>query len=111
MGYTAYQSDWPEQTPAATKMLRSALYQAGLALVLPCYNLASKDAAIERLTQHGIDSASLEQKCIRQVHNLILDDAALRAELEIWRTALRYTLHELSSIKVELIEKACLGDI
>lgn len=111
MGYASYQSGWPEQTPSATKLLKAALSEASLSLVLPCYDLTTKQAAIDLLTKHGIANTSLEQKCLRQVNNITLDEAALGAELEIWGAALRQSLHSASSVKLEVVEKNTLGGI
>lgn len=111
MGYASYQGGWPEQTPAATKLLRGALNDAGLSLILPCYDLPTKQAAIELLTSHGVANRSLEQKCLQQVTNVTLNDAALEAELDIWGAALRQTLHDLPAVKLEVIGRHTLGGI
>lgn len=111
MGYASYQGGWPEQTPPATKLLKAALGEANLSLALPCYDLTTKQAAIDLLTKHGIANTSLEQKCLQQVNNVTLDEVTLGAELEIWGAALRQSLHNLVSVKLELIEKNTLGGI
>lgn len=111
MGYASYQGGWPEQTLPATKLLDAALEGVGISLVLPCYDLSSKQAAVERLQHYSLADASLEQKCLQQVNNVTLDDEALVKELKVWGAALRETLAKLGSIEIEVMERISFGDL
>jgi hypothetical protein len=111
MGYAMYQGGWPEQTPAATALLKAVLSDFGISLVLPCYDLDKKETAINLLGSHALANESLEQKCLRQVTNEELDADSLGKELETWEAALRQTMENISSIKLELIEQQQVGGV
>src|SRR5665213_3223368 len=88
-GYTSYQSDWPEQTPLAIASLTNILADHGIRLLLPAHDLASKEATQDELAWRGLSTASLEQKCIRQITNVALDGDRLRSQISLWETAIR----------------------
>ena len=88
LGYTAYQSTWPEQTDTAVTALRSTLAGIGIDLILPVQDLQAKEEVIQELNRIGLDSASLEQKCARQKFHVELDAAALQREVGLWVTGI-----------------------
>ena len=108
MGYASYQGDWPEQTPLATTELSSVLAEFGIELVLPVYDLDSKKEAIAGLEQHGLSSQSLEQKCIKQVLNIALNDDDLKVHVAHWIKTLRESLLS-TNISVNILEEERVG--
>ena len=110
-GYTGYQSDWPEQTPVAIARLRAVLADYGIALELPVADLASREEAEVELQGLGLSSASLEQKCSRQVTNLVLDEERLLAQVSLWEGAIRRSMDELDRIPAAIMDDATIGDI
>ncbi|MEK7529467.1 MAG: hypothetical protein AAB570_00940, partial [Patescibacteria group bacterium] len=83
LGYASYQGGWPEQTELATARLKSALNNYGINLLLPVYDLKSKDDAIHHLKRYGLSDAALEQKCQQQVHNITLSQDLLVQQIDI----------------------------
>jgi hypothetical protein len=110
-GYTAYQSDWPEQTPLAVTRLRAALSDYGIELDLPVADLASREEAEVALGALNLSPTSLEQKCSRQVTNVALDEERLRAQVSLWEGAIRRSMDELDSIPTAIIEDTTLGEL
>lgn len=110
-GYTAYQSDWPEQTPLAISRLRAVLCEYGIKLDLPVLDLTSRAEAEMELREAGLSSASLEQKCSRQVTNLALDEERLVAQVSLWEGAIRRSMDRLDRIPAAILEDATLGDL
>jgi hypothetical protein len=88
MGYAGYQSDWPEQTPSAVAALAAVLATRSLRLLLPVYDVATKEQAIGALRDNGLSDEALEQKCMRQLMNRTLPPEALRTEIENWSAAI-----------------------
>ena len=76
-GYAAYQSSWPEQSPLAISRLTAILQRHGIRLHLPAYDIDSRERAEELLSEFGLSSASLEQKCLQQIRNVSLIPEAL----------------------------------
>ena len=110
-GYTGYQSDWPEQTPLAIASLTRVLAENGIDLSLPVFNLPSREAALVELEARGLSSASLEQKCSRQVTNVKLDDDRLQSQVALWETAIRASMNKLDSIPTHILSDTTLGEI
>jgi hypothetical protein len=110
-GYTGYQSSWPEQTPYAVERLSAALSEVDLDLVLPVYDLHRKEDAVEELSSHGLSAAALEQKCLRQITNVTLDEAALRCEVDRWEKAISSALHNLGRLPLDIREHHVLGSL
>src|SRR5205823_6006233 len=46
LGYSGYQSSWPEQTPYAVRRLTDTLREADLELVLPVYSISSQEEMV-----------------------------------------------------------------
>jgi hypothetical protein len=110
-GYTSYQSDWPEQTPLATSRLAALLAEYGIQLDLPVLDLASRADAEAELRLAGLSTASLEQKCSRQVTNVALDEQHLQAQVSLWEGAIRQSMAELDRIPSAILEDATLGSV
>jgi len=84
LGYTKYQSSWPEQTALATSRLKVLLESFGVHLQLPVYDLASKAEAESELIGYGLSHQAFEQKCMQQQNNIELPDDLLRTEVAAW---------------------------
>ena len=108
-GYTRYQSDWPEQTPLATTRLAAILAEYGITLELPVADLCSREEAVAELCDLGLSSTSLEQKCSRQVSNVVLDEPRLRAQISLWEEAIRRSIDELDKIRAAIVEDTTLA--
>jgi hypothetical protein len=108
-GYAGYQASWPEQTPLAAKRLSSVLNRHGIELVLPVYDLDSRERAIEELTARGLSTEALEQKCIQQVTNLALDSGRLNEQIDLWERAIDISMAALATIEIEVTELRCNG--
>lgn len=109
-GYAEYQSDWPEQTPMAVASLRRVLARFGLALLLPAHSIRSKSEALQLLTERGLSTDALEQKCTKQVTNIALPHDQLRREIELWESAITASLAEPGAFPLEVITEGTLGD-
>lgn len=109
LGYSGYQSDWPEQTPLATASLERVLDRYGLELSLPSYSFVSKDEVKILLSGYGLSTESLEQKCIRQIHNIALSPGLLEQEILGWERAIGTSLEKLSEIKLKVVSNRLLG--
>jgi hypothetical protein len=110
-GYVSYQSSWPEQTALAVSRLRGVLDRFHLRLVLPAYDLASRDQATAELTARGLSGGALEQKCLRQVSNVTLGELELTQQIEKWTAALEASLASLEAIELTIIESVQLGSL
>jgi len=109
-GYAGYQSHWPEQTPAAVERLNRIARANGLSLFLPVYDISHKDDAVRTLEQYGLTTEALEQKCLRQVNNVTLDDDGLRSELTVWEAAIRESLTSKSALSLPIVTDITLGE-
>jgi hypothetical protein len=103
-GYARYQNAWPEQTPLAIERLAEVLARHGIQLVLPVYDLSSREQVLEQLSANGLSIEALEQKCIQQVTNVTLDHDQLRQQVNLWERAIDESMSTLSSIEIEVIE-------
>lgn len=110
-GYARYQSDWPEQTPEATARLMAILARRGIDLVLPAYELATKQQAIDELRSYGLSADALEQKCTKQQTNVALDPTALKTELAGWERALLNTLDALEGRCLTVVREMRLAEL
>jgi hypothetical protein len=110
-GYAGYQSSWPEQTPYAVEKLSAVLSQVGIRLVLPVYNVDRKESAIDELSSRGLTTTALEQKCLRQITNVALDDIGLRRDVDRWEGALSRILHNLDQLRLNVRERHLLETI
>jgi len=108
-GYAAYQSHWPEQTAIAVAALREVAREHSLDLLLPVYDLQSKESAAAELDSLGLSKSSLEQKCSRQQYHEDLSDPALRAEIDRWACGIREAAaHERAT---EILQKVVFRDM
>lgn len=110
-GYTHYQSHWPEQTPLAIERLRALVEESGVELLLPVHDLQSRKQASDELEHRGLTSLALEQKCVRQVTNIQLDDERLHAQVALWEEAIRASINKLDSIPMAIISTGEIGKI
>lgn len=110
-GYTKYQSGWPEQTPAAIQRLTEVLAEKSLRLIVPVYDLASKEAAMNELMRYKLTPSALEQKCIKQLVSRSLDEETLDVELEAWELALRESTNELKNVELTIAAEATLSTL
>jgi hypothetical protein len=110
-GYVSYQNDWPEQTPLAVERLGAVLAERGIELVLPVHDLPSREAAEAELARRGLSSASLEQKCSRQVANVNLAEHVLKAQIDLWEKAIRASTSNLHLIHSAIEAQGTLEDL
>jgi PP-loop superfamily ATP-utilizing enzyme len=101
-GYVQYQSSWPEQTPEATRRLQAILAQHNQRLLLPVYDVTSREQVLRLLEQAGVSTASLEQKCNRQVTNIELAPDLLAKELDLWEGSINATLAKLEDVPLSI---------
>jgi hypothetical protein len=110
-GYAEYQNAWPEQTLLAVGRLTRVLARNGIDLILPVYNLASRDEAIAQLAAKSLSTGALEQKCIRQITNVELEPHRLRQQIDLWEKAIEASLLAVDTINIEALEALNLGSI
>jgi len=110
-GYVAYQNEWPEQTPLATSRLRSILGEFDVRLHLPVYEIASKAALIQELARYSLNDSSLEQKCLIQVDNTVLDKTAIDSEIALWEASTRAKLDNAKESELTIISDQSLREI
>jgi hypothetical protein len=110
LGYAGYQNTWPEQTPYAVDSLTRALERFGIELLLPVYDIASREQAIVELRAKGLAADSLEQKCSRQVLNVALSHETLIRQVALWERAIDESLRALDRIPIEVIATATLRE-
>ncbi|ACH37356.1 hypothetical protein Gbem_0325 [Citrifermentans bemidjiense Bem] len=109
-GYTHYQSDWPEQTPLAIARLKTTLARHGIELLLPVYDLPSREVAIEELGAYGLSTSSLEQKCLRQITNVALSEERLIQQVDLWEDAIERSMLNIADIAISVISHKKIGD-
>ncbi len=107
IGYTSYQSTWPEQTPYAIHRLNSVLGKYGINLRLPVYDIKDKQYAINELIASGLSPISLEQKCVRQTSNITLTSAALESQIDLWAAAIDNSISRIGNIAISVRERSC----
>jgi hypothetical protein len=105
-GYASYQNAWPEQTPLAIERLRGVLGRYGIQLILPVYDLPSRDRAVEELKSRRLNTEALEQKCAQQVTNVVLSGDRLTQQIDLWEQAINVSMDALNAIDIEVIEAA-----
>ena len=110
-GYAGYQNTWPEQTPLAVTSLREALTRHGINLLLPVYDLASREEAQAELHRHRLSTEALEQKCLLQVNNVALPADLLRAQIALWEHAIKESLSKLDLVQFNTLETATLATV
>ena len=110
-GYTGYQGTWPEQTPIAISRLQEVLSRQKIRLLLPVYDLASRQQAQEELKRRGISDDSLEQKCLRQVNNVVLSDEKLSEQITLWERAIETSLSNFWLLNIDTLETTTLATI
>ncbi len=110
-GYVGYQNTWPEQTPIAINRLEAVLGRKGVRLLLPVYDLASRDEAVRELEVRGVSRNSLEQKCVQQVDNVSLPNDKLTAQIALWERAIETSVSSLSLVEMNTIESTTLAQL
>ena len=63
LGYTAYQSEWAEQTEHAIQEQRAELRRIGISLILPSAHYTAKDSVVTDLIATDLTPGSLENPC------------------------------------------------
>ena len=63
LGYTAYQSEWAEQTEHAIQEQRTELRRFGITLTLPSAHYTAKDSVVTDLIATDLTPGSLENPC------------------------------------------------
>ncbi len=110
-GYVGYQSTWPEQTPMAIARLDAVLGRNGVQLLLPVYDLTSRDEAERELEVRGVSRNSLDQKCVQQVENVSLPEDKLTAQIALWERAIETSVSSLSLVEMNTIESTTLAQL
>lgn len=110
-GYTGYQSHWPEQTQSAIERLGRVMNAHGLELILPVYDIQTKEEAVALLRRTGLTQSALEQKCLRQVRNEALDADRLGTELAAWEKAIARSILYATVHRARVIADCCLADL
>jgi FtsZ-binding cell division protein ZapB len=111
LGYTTYQSDWPEQTPIAIESLTAVLKEYRIRLLLPVRDLASREQATSELETSGLSTLSLEQKCSRQITNVKLEEEKLRSQVALWQGAIRTSLCQIDGIESHILSDDIVGRV
>lgn len=111
LGYSGYQAEWPEQTPLAIESLGRVLNRHGITLELPVRDILAREDAIRELADQGLDPQALEQKCIRQVSNVALDDELLRQQVGLWEAAIDQSIRRIEDIEITVLDQARLGEL
>ena len=102
MGYSGYQSSWPEQTPYATARLKILLEGFGIRLHLPAYDIHTKEDAVNELIRLGLAEESLEQKCLKQGSNIELCGDALKSETDKWIDSISETIRLKDTFTIQI---------
>ena len=110
-GYTDYQSAWAEQTPEGRAAIFDLSASFGCRAIFPVSDLASKEDAIRELRGHGISERALEQKCLRQQGNEVVNRDSLVAEIKRWAGDLKQALELELPRKLRLVRSLALSDI
>lgn len=111
LGYAKYQDSWAEQTPQATAKLKTVLHSFDLDLLLPVYNLSSKNEAESELAALGLSSDALEQKCFRQETNIQIPNGQLEQELDAWGTSITSLLATASSLPISVRSRHRISEV
>ena len=110
-GYAGYQNTWPEQTPLAVSRLRHALGEQDIELLLPVYDLASREDAQTELEHHHLSVRALEQKCMQQVNNVALPPDRLRVQIALWERAINDSLSKVDLVHLNTLENTTLAKL
>jgi hypothetical protein len=110
-GYTGYQSDWPEQAPYAIERLAYVLSSRGIHLMLPVYDISKKSDVITELTNYCLSIDALEQKCMRQQLNVVLESSHLKGEIAVWEKVLLEIIEVPGGLQIETIAESCLSNL
>jgi hypothetical protein len=102
LGYSGYQSNWPEQTPYAGDRLTQLLKAAGIEVVYPVIDIARKEDAIAELASYNLTEQALEQKCMRRQSSLILEGDVLYREVDAWSEDLAQTLNHRTKLWINV---------
>lgn len=110
-GYAGYQSNWPEQTMIATKILGDLLKSLDIDLILPVYDIQNIDQLKLELSNNSVSPDSLEQKCKQQVYHVDLNDNVLKEEIDRWENAIRKTLAVRKDVVITVLKECILAEI
>lgn len=110
LGYASYQAGWPEQGPQAKRILELTLIRHGFELMLPVYDIVSRAGAMQELKASGVSELALEQKCTRQVNNVVLEGPVLAQQLELWAKAIDEELSK-SRLLFDVSRRMRLGEL
>ena len=110
-GYAGYQNTWPEQTPTAISHLRATLGRHGIDLLLPVYDLASRQEAQTELGRQHLSIDALEQKCSQQIDNVALSPDRLQSQIALWERAIGESLSKLTLLELNTLETSTLASV
>jgi hypothetical protein len=74
------------------------------------YEIASKNDAIAELGRRGLSTVALEQKCLQQQFNVVLEPSRIKEEIAAWEQTLIDKLDDLNSIRIETLADITLGN-
>lgn len=111
LGYTSYQSNWTEQTPYAIKSLRAIMDSIGLKIILPTYDVTSKENVNKELRTYDLSEESLEQKCVKQLIDPNLKDDLLHQEVDRQGKTLTQVLANRHNMHLNIVDKILFDDL
>lgn len=91
LGYVGYQNCWEEQSEYAKQELKKYLKSEGLNLILPVENVASKSEIKKILKKFELTEDALEQKCLKSIFNVHLDDSEIKDQVDAWIETIKNT--------------------
>jgi len=111
MGYSGYQSSWPEQTPYATSRLKKLLEGFEIRLHLPVYSILKKEDVVNELMRVGVAHESYEQKCLKQSSNIELGGELLASEIDKWLDGISETIRSKNAFTINIHSRGKIEDI
>lgn len=110
LGYTGYQSNWPEQTLYARTRLSQIMKDVDIEVLYPVLDITTKEDAITELIAHNLTEKALEQKCTRQVLSVVLESDLLVEEINRWSGDLISVLANRSNLQPTIATSIFLSD-
>jgi hypothetical protein len=110
LGYAEYQSSWPEQAPEATRRLASLLKAREVDLHLPVYGIRTKELALRKLADANLSTEALEQKCLKQITNVTLEQDQLVRQLDLWEALLCQSLDRITDVRMIRLHALTLAE-
>jgi tRNA(Ile)-lysidine synthase TilS/MesJ len=110
-GYSGYQSNWPEQTPYAVHRLEQVLHHNNLDLMVPVYDIQSKDSAVRELATFNLSFDALEQKCLLAKTNATLSATSMVQSVDFSMAALQTMLQGRLKFDLSVASQLTLGSL